>query len=218
MKTGINGKQPGKTVRKLLRQLAPFERTGHLSPELVEPNRLYAMARAGDRNAKLLRNLIAQLLNKHTGREWWFRKAACPSGLWLLHELREWQAKAEERKLCILSSPAGDGEEREACIAGKRAWLRKYKVNLPAIFESHKASYGDSSTMLVDDQWRKLQGFSRNGGWGLKFPLSESDLVIPPFVKTVYIDMDGVIVATTGSIYNLVMDAFKWHRQQEEQS
>jgi hypothetical protein len=208
----INGKVPGKTVRKLLRQLAPFERTGHISPQLVEPNRLYDMAKAGDKNAKLLRSLIAQLLNKHTGEQWWSEKQPTPSGAWLLSALREWYAQSPERKLRILSSPAGDESERELCIKGKKAWLRKQGICYPAIFESHKASYANRSSMLIDDQWRKLESFSRNGGWGLKFPFNDGDLKIPPFVSVIYIDMDGVLVSTTGPIYNLLQEAFEWHR------
>lgn len=213
--TTINGKAPGKTVRKLLRQLHDFERTGCISPQLVEPNRLYDMATRGDKNAKLLRSLIAQLLNKHTGRDWWLRKAALVDGIELLQRLEKWQAEApEERKLCILSSPAGNGEEREACVAGKQEWLQRYEIKWPTIFDSDKAAYATPESLLIDDQWRKVQQYSAAGGLGVKFPL-ERELVIPPFVSTIHVDMDGVLVSATGLIYNLVMEAFKWHRQQE---
>ena len=213
---GINGTHPGETVRKLLQQLHAFERTGHISPQLIEPNRLYDMAQQGDRNAKLLRNLVAQLLNKHTGRDWWFRKAALVDGIELLEQLKKWQAEAPNtRTVKILSSPAGNGEEREACVAGKREWLHRYEVEWPTIFASDKAAYATPSSMLIDDQWRKVQQYSAAGGLGVKFPL-EQELVIPSFISVIHVDMDGVLVSTTGSIYNLVIEAFKWHRQQEQ--
>ena len=215
--TTINGVTPGKTVQKLLRQLDGFERTGCISLSLLEPNRLYDMSKAGDRNAKLLRSLIAQLLNKHTGRKWWTQKAALIDGIELLEILEQWQAQSPTtRTLMILSSPAGNGENREACVAGKREWLRRYEIEWPVIFQSDKAAYATPESMLIDDQWRKVQQYSAAGGLGVKFPLRQ-ELIIPAFVSTIHVDMDGVLVSTTGPIYNLVMDAFKWHRQQEKQ-
>lgn len=213
MKKGINGVPPGKTVRKLLRQLAPVQ-DEICRLDLVEPNRLYDMARQGDRTAKLLRNLIAQLLNKHTGEEWWSHKAPTAEASDLLWSLKEWQAAAPGRSICILSSPAGTGEEREACIAGKRSWLRSLNLDgWPAIFDSNKAAYATSESMLIDDQRRKVEEYSAAGGHGAWFPFRE--LVIPEHITTIHIDMDGVIVQTMGPIYSLLIDAFKWHRQQE---
>ena len=223
----INGVEPGKTVRKLLRQLDSFERAGHISPSLIEPNRLYDMARAGDKNAKLLRNLVAQLLNKHTGLMWWANKPPIPEGIELLWLLLEWQSQEQDRAVSILSSPSGQGEkERQECIKGKTSWLRKHLLcPVDSIFESAIETFASPTTLLVDDQWRKLLAFSQAGGWTLPLQVAlhpqpyiggKSKLgIIPPSVTTVYVDMDGVLVNTTPSIFDLVKEAFKWHRQQE---
>lgn len=209
----INGKPPGGTVCKLLRQLAPV--WDEIGMDSIEPNWLYQKAKAGDRTAKLLRNLIAQLLNKHTGEEWWAHKAPTPAASNLLWSLKEWQAAAPGRSICILSSPAGTGEEREACIAGKKRWLQWLNLDSwPAIFDSNKAAYATSTSMLIDDQRRKVVQYSAAGGHGAWFPFQE--LIIPEHITTIHLDMDGVIVQTMGPIYALLIDAFKWHREHGE--
>jgi len=206
----INGKKPGKTVRKLLKQLAPIQE--EITMDLIEPNRLYNMAKAGDKNAKLLRSLVAQLLNKHTGTEWWSQKAALPEGIELLDQLEQWQsANPEMRTVLILSSPAGNGEEREECIAGKKEWLARYNISYPAIFQSDKAAHATPHSMLIDDQERKVVQWSIAGGHAVKFP---GELAIPKHIHTIHVDMDGVLVSTTTAIYSLVVEAFTWHRNQ----
>lgn len=224
MKKGINGVPPGKTVCKLLRQLAPVQ--DEITMALVEPNNLYQAAKAGDRTAKLLRNLIAQLLNKHTGLMWWANKPPIPEGIELLWLLLEW-SQEQDRAVSILSSPSGQGEkERQECIKGKTSWLRKHLPSpVDSIFESAKETFASPTTLLIDDQWRKLSAFSQAGGWTLPLQVAlhpqpyiggKSKLgIIPPSVTTVYVDMDGVLVNTTPSIFDLVKEAFKWHRQQE---
>ena len=229
MINSINGIIPGKTVKKLLRQLAPFERTGHnISPSLLEPNRLYDMARAGDKNAKLLRNLVAQLLNKHTGQEWWANKPAIPEGIELLWLLLEWQSFSSDRAVSILSSPSGQGQEKQECIRGKKRWLSLHSPSpmIDAIFQSNKEIFASPVTLLIDDQWRKLSAFSQAGGWTLPLQVAlhpQSHIggknkleVIPPQVTTVYCDMDGVLVNTTPSIFDLVKEAFTWYREHGE--
>jgi hypothetical protein len=62
---------------------------------------------------------------------------------------------------------------RDACIAGKKTWLKKYNVNVPVIFEANKEKYAldkeGRPNILIDDLDENIDKWIAKGGIGLLY-------------------------------------------------
>jgi hypothetical protein len=110
----------------------------------------------------------------------------------------------------ILSSPFD-----EESIRGKEIWCHK---NLPAeVFGCYhirgdKETFASDETILLDDRLKVVNKFNEGGGHGVWFTNTNGwkekikTLVKEGNIKTIYIDLDGVVVNNHSSLINCMQN------------
>jgi hypothetical protein len=78
----------------------------------------------------------------------------------------------------ILSRPVKAPKTADS-IAGKKIWLAKQNITVPAIFEKNKSKYAKdpegNKSILIDDLAENINGFQAAGGVGLLYKNAECD-------------------------------------------
>ena len=192
-----------KSFKKALRKAQQL----HLIPEdLPSAHELDYPEKAEE---KAFKKLASSILRLQTS-QWWAtlpKTSQAEEVFKFLLSLRE----TIKIQIEILSSPFD-----EESIKGKRIWCHK---NLPApIFGCYhirgdKETFASQETILLDDRLKVVNKFSNAGGHGVWFVKGWEEkiktLLKENSIKTIYIDMDGVIVDNHSQLIKCMRNLLK---------